>query len=100
MGMKIQRPTAIGVGDAYQVGTARPAVQPNTADAAPVARGDSVSVSHRAQEAGRLRAKLTEAPEIRAELVQRIKAQVEAGTYTVSSTLVAERLLKSKVLDT
>jgi len=100
MRVKIQRPTATSIGEAYQAGAVRPSVLPDTGAAAPVSKGDSLSVSQRAQQAATLRAKLAEAPSIRVDLVQRIKEQVEAGTYAVSSEKVAASLLRSKVLDT
>jgi len=36
---------------------------------------------------------LHQVPEIRAALVDRVRAQIEAGTYQVDSTLIASKLL-------
>lgn len=36
---------------------------------------------------------LRQVPEIRAELVERVRAQIEAGTYQVDSMLIARKLL-------
>lgn len=62
-------------------------------------QSDVVSVSSEAEGAMRLRKALRKAPEVRLDLVERLKAQVEAGTYHVEPRAVAEKILKSKVLD-
>ncbi len=36
---------------------------------------------------------LRQVPEVRAELVERVRAQIEAGTYQVDSKLIARKLL-------
>jgi flagellar biosynthesis anti-sigma factor FlgM len=36
---------------------------------------------------------LRQVPEIRADRVERVRAQIEAGTYQVDSTLIARKLL-------
>ncbi|HWI63611.1 MAG TPA: flagellar biosynthesis anti-sigma factor FlgM [Symbiobacteriaceae bacterium] len=95
--MKVDRSNMQGVTGAYRAQGARPVQTPNTA--APVAKSDAVNVSRKAQEATVLRAKVKQAPEVRMDLVNKIKAQVEAGTYSVAPEKVAEKLLKSKVLD-
>lgn len=99
--MKIDRPAAVkGVGEAYRV------QQPGTGSRPPVtgarrAEGtsDGLSLSPKSQEAASLRAKLREAPEVRIDLVQRIKARVEAGTYQVDPRAVAAKMLQSRVFD-
>jgi len=97
--MRIERPSK-GVGEAYRVGGARPTTAPSeTQGTQTPGQLDSVSVSQKAQQATALRSKLKAAPEVRMDLVQRIKAEVEAGTYNVSPEKVAEKLLKSRVLD-
>jgi len=96
--MKIDSKNIQGVANAYRTGAARPKTQPG-APAAGVSSTDSVSLSSKSQEATALRNRIRQAPDVRMDLVQRIKAQVEAGTYEVAPEKVAEKLLKSKVLD-
>ena len=95
--MKVDRSQVQGVTGAYRSQGARP-IQPQNSSQ-PVGKADEVHVSKKAQEATVLRAKVRQAPEVRIDLVNKIKAQVDAGTYNVSPEKVAEKLLKSKVLD-
>lgn len=99
--MKVDRGQMQGVAGAYRTQGARP-VTPQTQNPAQtqqIAKSDAVNVSKKALEATALRAKVKQAPEVRMDLVMKIKAQVDAGTYSVAPDKVAERLLKSKVLD-
>jgi len=57
---------------------------------------DRLALSHRAEEIRAARAALAEAPEVRAERVAQLKAQIEAGTYRVDADTVAERILKPR----
>lgn len=95
--MKVDRPNMQGVTGAYRSQGARPVANQNPAQ--PATKADEVNVSKKAQEATALRAKVKQAPEVRMDLVMKIKAQVDAGTYNVSPEKVAEKLLKSKVLE-
>jgi negative regulator of flagellin synthesis FlgM len=97
--MKVDRPNVAGVTGAYRAQGARPVAPKDAAQAGKAPQADAVSVSKKAQEATALRAKVRQAPEVRMDLVNKLKAQVEAGTYNVSPEKVAEKLLKSKVLD-
>ncbi len=58
----------------------------------PKARRDTVSIS----EIARLKAKLASLPEVRHDLVERIRAEIEAGTYDTIEKVhkAAERLLQ------
>lgn len=95
--MKIDRLGTKGLTGPYK---AVPADASNSAPAAAAApRPDQATFSKEAREAGRLRSKLRATPEVRMDLVERIKAEVEAGTYNVAPQAVAEKLLKSGVLD-
>lgn len=61
------------------------------------ARGtDQLSLSSRAEEIKAARAALAETPEVRAERVAELKAQVQAGTYRVDPDKVAERILNPR----
>jgi negative regulator of flagellin synthesis FlgM len=98
--MKIQRTNIKGVSDFYRVGTARPGInQAQGQNPAAVSQVDTLDVSQKAQQATALREMLRQVPEIRAELLQRIKAQLDAGTYHVDTEALVERLMKAKVLD-
>lgn len=55
---------------------------------------DSVELSSRARELQALRRKLAELPEVRAELVERLKAEIEAGTFEADARKIAEGLLR------
>ncbi|MFW5868652.1 MAG: flagellar biosynthesis anti-sigma factor FlgM [Armatimonadota bacterium] len=57
---------------------------------------DQLALSSRAEEIRMARAALAEAPEVRAERVAELKAQVEAGTYRVDPDTVAERILNPR----
>lgn len=95
--MKIDRLGTKGMTGTYKVG---PAVSQQSAPVSAAGNGsDRVTLSREAQEAARLRTKLQATPEVRMDLVERIKAEVEAGTYNVEPRAVAEKLLKSGVLD-
>lgn len=97
--MKIDRPQIGKVTGAYRAGAARPAATDKEATAAKTAAADKVNVSDKAKQAAALKAKLHEAPEVRVDLVERIKAQIKAGEYNVDPKQVAEKLLKSKALE-
>jgi flagellar biosynthesis anti-sigma factor FlgM len=98
--MQVERAGSKQAVRAYQAQEVRPAaktageVAPATASAV-----DEVAFSQQSQQASRLRRRLQDVPEMRMELVERIKAQVEAGTYQVPPHAVAEKLLKSRVLE-
>ncbi|HYG60752.1 MAG TPA: flagellar biosynthesis anti-sigma factor FlgM [Symbiobacteriaceae bacterium] len=94
--MKVDRSNIQGVAGAYRTQGARPVQQ--HASQVP-GKADEVKVSRKAQEATALMAKVKQAPDVRMDLVNKIKAQVEAGTYNIAPDKVAEKLLKSKVLE-
>ncbi|MEB3222221.1 MAG: flagellar biosynthesis anti-sigma factor FlgM [Candidatus Sericytochromatia bacterium] len=68
-------------------GQAGPA--PTTAPAS-----DAVSVSSKGQEIGKALQALAGLPDVRADKVAALKAQIEAGTYQVSGRDIAESLLR------
>lgn len=55
---------------------------------------DIVEISSAAKSFQSVRAKMAEAPEIREEKVAKLKAMVEAGTYSVSGRMIAEKLVE------
>lgn len=61
------------------------------------AGADRLALSQRAEEIKAARAALAETPDVRAERVAALKAQVEAGTYQVDPDKVAERILNPRI---
>lgn len=97
--MKVERPTVKGPMEAYHSARSdRPAPKSVDGGQGPV-QVDRVDLSSQAQEVGALRVKLREVPESRADLVARLKAQLEAGVYRIKTEELADRLLRTKVLD-
>lgn len=60
--------------------------------AAPRQRTDQVQLSDRARELQRALRAANETPEVRQQLVESLRQQVEAGTYTVDPAFIAQRL--------
>ena len=60
---------------------------------------DGVQLSEKARLAHVVRKRLREAPQVRMDLVLRLKEQIESGRYDVAPHKVAERILRSGVLD-
>ena len=59
-------------------------------------RADQLSLSRHAEEIRAARAALAETPEVRADRVAQLKAQVQSGTYQVDPDKVAERILNPR----
>ena len=87
----------------------RPNVEPGTVDAAagrapgaahnPIpAQGDRISLSPEARLHTAAHAAAGNAPEVRRELVDALKARVDSGEYTVDAGKVAEKLVQSEML--
>lgn len=64
-----------------------------------IRRGDSLLLSPEARELNLIRNKLSQAPEIRSELVEKIKDSIDKGEYQVSSEQVAHRMLVRSLVD-
>ncbi len=62
--------------------------------AAPSQGRDEVTMSPQAQEVLALKAKMAELPEVREDRIERIKENLESGTYQVSPQAVAGALLR------
>lgn len=83
---RAQRP----VHDATRAARAASGAKPETSG-----RPDAVSVSTSAQELRQIVAAVQAAPEVRADLVARLQAQIQAGTYQLpSDETLAEALLR------
>jgi negative regulator of flagellin synthesis FlgM len=63
------------------------------------ARADGTSLSSAAQELLKARRAVSEAPDVRADLVAELRRQVQAGTYKVDAREIARRLLPTLDLD-
>jgi negative regulator of flagellin synthesis FlgM len=75
----------------------KPAAKEQAEKAAPAkqpAPADKVDISGRSREISDLMASVNQLPDVRAQKVQEIKQQVDAGTYTIDPQKVAEKLLK------
>lgn len=96
--MKIERASIKTLGT-YQTGSPQRLNSKAKAANQHTSNVDKVDVSERAVQVASLKAKLGTAPEVRTELVERIKAQVDAGQYSVDSHKVAETILRAKVLE-
>ncbi|HEY3367232.1 MAG TPA: flagellar biosynthesis anti-sigma factor FlgM [Symbiobacteriaceae bacterium] len=95
--MKIERDSVRAPDRLYRSSevVSRPSAASGGPAAAPV---DQVSVSEEARRANAAREQLAAQPQVRAALVQKLKAQIEQGAYNVHSNALAEKLLKAKVL--
>gem|GEM_PF-6446316 len=63
------------------------------------ARADQVDFSEKAQEVSSLREALQQVPEVRSDLVARLKAQVDAGLYRIRTEELASRLLQGQEVE-
>jgi len=60
--------------------------------------GDEVDISSKAREAMRIMEAVKQAPDVREARVRALKEAIEAGTYKVEGTDVAEKLVKESML--
>ncbi len=96
--VKIERNGTKGVHGVYRGGTPSPASQP----ANPVSGSnqvDQVTLSEKASRASEVKSQLTELPDVRTELIQQLKAQIEEGSYKVEARKLAAKLRKARVLE-
>lgn len=83
---------AAHIGHAQEVsGRTVPVEGASNAHSAPAA---TVSLSPQAQEINHVKVAVSQLPDVRADLVASLKAQVEAGTYRVSSEDIADAILR------
>jgi len=61
---------------------------------------DDVDLSSRARQYQKLKKTVMEAPDIRSDKVEDIRARIEAGTYNVRGEQVASGIVKESVVDT
>lgn len=67
------------------------------ASGAEAATGDTISLSNEAKLRTEAHRAATNAPDVRQEKVDALKAQVDSGAYTVDSRQVAEKLVKEEL---
>ncbi len=82
---KLQR-SALAPAKAVGAGASLPA-----SDAA-----DSITVSNRAEEVGRLVAKVAELSDLRQERIEPLRQQIASGTYSVPASDIADAILKDE----
>lgn len=63
------------------------------------AKSDGVELSKEAQQVLALREKVAQVPEVRQERIEELRKQIAAGTYRPDGRDIADRMLKSGVLD-
>lgn len=61
--------------------------------------GDSVDLSSRAKDVSRVKGMLGQVPDVRGELVVKLKTEVDSGEYQVDSGKVAEKMIERAVRD-
>ncbi|HBK69616.1 MAG TPA: flagellar biosynthesis anti-sigma factor FlgM [Firmicutes bacterium] len=64
-----------------------------------VRRGDSLLLSPEAKELNKIRNNIAQLPEVRSELVEKIRDSIAKGEYQVSSEQVAHRMLVRSLVD-
>ncbi|HON00694.1 MAG TPA: flagellar biosynthesis anti-sigma factor FlgM [Acidobacteriota bacterium] len=60
---------------------------------------DRVELSVSGRELEQLARKVAEAPEVRAQRIEQLKASIEAGTYNVKAEEIAEAIITGSLLD-
>lgn len=66
---------------------------------APTGQAAQVEISNRAQEVQRITQLIKDLPDVREDRVQALKAQVESGTYNVSSEDIADLIIRRALAD-
>ncbi len=75
--------------------------QANTAgNSAKSGTSDSVDISDKAREFGRIKKMLEGIPSVRVETVERIRSDISSGAYTVDAAKVAEKMIERALRDT
>ncbi|NLW55559.1 MAG: flagellar biosynthesis anti-sigma factor FlgM [Firmicutes bacterium] len=64
-----------------------------------IRRGDSLLLSPEARELNLVQQKLSQVPEVRSDLVEKIKDSIAKGEYNVTSEQVAHRMLVRSLVD-
>jgi negative regulator of flagellin synthesis FlgM len=64
-----------------------------------VSTEEKVSISKESRDAGLMRGIINNLPDVREEKVQELKAQIEDGTYEVSSEDIAKKMISESLID-
>lgn len=96
--MKITPPNATMINQAYSnpspAADNPQASRRNTETAKPTAPAmDSVSLSVSTKDLQTVRNAMDNTPESRADLIERLKSQIQEGTYTVNAEKIAEKMM-------
>lgn len=70
-----------------------------TSSSSESAGSDSVTLSSGAKDAASVKEAVSNAPEIRVELVHELKVKIESGQYNVSGKDVAEKIIQTAIDD-
>lgn len=97
--MKVEQQRLQGPAEAYRSARRERISAKSIKESRGPARADQVDFSHRAQEVSSLREALRQVPEVRADLVATLKAQVDAGLYRIRTEELASRLLKGQEVE-
>lgn len=97
--MKIERPGVKGSAETYRSNATQSKNSAPVSGVPVPSKTDQVSLSPQAQQVNALQAKLRQEPAVRMELVERIKAQIAAGTYQIEARQVADKMLKARVIE-
>ncbi len=63
------------------------------------AEAATIDISHRAQEIQQVKKAISQLPDVRADRVSVLKAQVESGTYNVSGEDIADLMIRRTLAD-
>lgn len=85
--------------EVQQSGQAQKATQPQVAQNIAGGVADTVSFSSRSRDIARVAEQVKETPEIRQDLVARMKTVVEAGNYRVDSQDLATKMMKEMLME-
>jgi len=73
--------------------------KPEGQDKPSAGKGDNVNLSSRAKEFNKLKGMADSAPDVRSDMVVRLKTQIENGDYSVDAGKVAEKMIERALRD-
>ncbi len=98
--MKIRGKKPGGVASRPAVTKQGGAVQGKKADVVDkVPASDSIDISDRAQELNKVKKLLDAVPEVRGEMVVRLKTDIERGSYYIDAGKVAAKMIEQAITD-
>lgn len=90
-----------GIGSNHTVGSAgskdKDAVKKGEAGAGQTTGGCSVDISSRAREFGKIKGLLDSVPDVRGDMVVRLKTDIDSGSYAVDAGKVAEKMIERAI---